>query len=161
MRVVAAIENFESLKKNYLVAGLTDDIIAELAKLAHYEVSVSGENLITKGDKSSDLYVILEGNVDVYTSTGDKLTSAGPGSLLGEIALVDDHPRSADAVCTGLVKYARFPAAELRRYMNGNRNAGFIILANLARVLSARLRNSDIVIETVRLTTFDHWKFAL
>lgn len=151
------MENFEAFKKNYLVAGLPDQAIEEISQFAKYEVLVAGESLITKGARSSDLYIILEGNVDVYTRHGDKLASAGPGSVLGEIALVDDHPRSADAVCTSLVKVARFPAPELRKYMASKRDVGFILLANLARVLSMRLRNSDIVMEELRGKTMDPW----
>lgn len=155
------MEYLDALKKSYLVAGLSDDEIAEIIKLAKLETLVAHDTLIKKGEKSSDLFVILEGNVDVYTSAGDKLISAGPGSVLGEVALVDDHPRSADALCTSLVRCFRFPAKELRRYMNTNRSIGFVMLANLARVLSGRLRNVDIVLEDVRDKTFDHWKFPI
>lgn len=154
-------QTFEAFKKNYLVSGLSDAVVEQIFNLSKPQTLVAGDTLIRKGDRSSDLFVILDGIVDVYTKMGDKLISAGPGSVLGEVALVDDHPRSADAICTGLVKVARFPAQDLRKYMASNREVGFILLANLARVLSMRLRNSDLVMEDLREKTQDYWKFSI
>lgn len=154
------MENLETFKKNYLCAGLNDEAVAEIAALAEIINGRLNEKIITKGDKSSDLFIILQGTVNVLTKAGDKIGSAGPGSVLGEVALVDDHPRSADAVCITAVKYARLPAKELRRYMTQKKEHGFIMLSNLSRVLSMRLRNSDQVMEDLRAKTEDPWKFA-
>lgn len=148
-------------KKNYLVAGLDDGVIGEISDLGEVGSKMPGESLIEKGDDSSDLFVILDGVVNVYTKQGDKLGDCGPGSVLGEVALVDAGPRSANAVCVGVVTYSRLPAAELRNYMSANREAGFTMLANLSRVLSMRLRNSATVMEDLRAQTVDPWEKAL
>ena len=43
------------------------------------------------------MYVLLEGEIDIFL--GDFVfETAGPGSLLGEMALIDDSPRTANAV---------------------------------------------------------------
>ena len=147
-------------KKNYLVAGLSDEEIDKIAELAEFGCLLADECLIKKDDKSSDLFVILEGVVCVYTDKGDKLGDCGPGSVIGEVALVDAGPRSATALCMGQVKFARLPAKELRAYMSQNREVGFTMLANLSRVLSMRLRQSATVMEDLRAKTFDHWEHA-
>ncbi len=148
-------------KKNYLVAGLDDGAIGEISDLGKVDSMMPGESLIEKGDDSSDLFVILDGVVNVYTKGGDKLGDCGPGSVLGEVALVDAGPRSANAVCVGVVTYSRLPAAGLRKYMSANREAGFTMLANLSRVLSMRLRNSATVMEDLRAQTVDPWTNVL
>ena len=151
----------EVFKKNYLVTGLDDGEIGESAELGEVATKMAGESLIEKGEESNDLFVILDGTVNVYTKQGDKLGDCGPGSVLGEVALVDAGPRSANAVCVGVVTYAKLPATDLRRYMTDNRDAGFTMLANLSRVLSMRLRNSAAVMEDLRTQTVDPWENVL
>jgi CRP-like cAMP-binding protein len=148
-------------KKNYLVHGLPDTTIEEIGALASFDGGLAGDVLVKKGEKSSDLFVILDGTVNILTDKGDKLTEVGPGSVLGEVALVDAGPRSATAVCKGLVKFAKLPAKELRAYMAKNKDAGFVMLANLSRVLSMRLRQTSIAIEDLRAKTEDPWKGSL
>ena len=56
-----------------------------------------GDFLFREGDKSEKMYVLLEGEVDIFL--GDfVLETAGPGALLGEMALIDHSPRTANAV---------------------------------------------------------------
>jgi CRP-like cAMP-binding protein len=155
------MEHHDVFRKNYLVHGLKEQVIDDIEKLAKEQTFLAQEFLVRTGEKSSDLYVILDGRVIVCTSAGDQLAEIGPGSVLGEVALVDDQPRCADAVCKGLVKVARFPAKELRSYMGRNPEAGFVMLANLARVLSNRLRKTDAVVEDLAAHPKDAWANAL
>jgi CRP-like cAMP-binding protein len=56
-----------------------------------------GDFLFREGEKGEKMYVLLEGEVDIFL--GDfVLETAGPGALLGEMALIDDSPRTAKAV---------------------------------------------------------------
>ena len=155
-------EHIPSFRKNYLVCGLPDTVIDQVAELAEFGACAANEAMVARGATGSDLYVILDGRVNVLSPQGDKLADAGPGSLVGEVALVDDQPRSADVVALGLTKYARLPAGELRKYMAQNREVGFVMLANLARVLSMRLRNASVVLEDLKeKASQDPWKYAM
>lgn len=55
--------------------------------------------LISEGDSTDSLYVLLEGEVKVYVSDQQGkeviLNILGPGEYFGELALLDDEPRSA------------------------------------------------------------------
>ena len=56
-----------------------------------------GDFLFREGDKGDKMYVLLEGEIDILL--GDfVLETAGPGALIGEMALIDDSPRTANAV---------------------------------------------------------------
>ena len=149
----------EAFKGNYLVCGLPEEAIAEVWDMARIETHLARETFIRINEKSGDLYIILDGKVQVMTADGDVLAQPGPGSVLGEMSLIDDRPRSAEVVCLGLTKVARIPAPMLRSYMNSKRDVGFVILANLARVLSGRLRLADAKID--QLCDGDAWKDAL
>jgi hypothetical protein len=53
-----------------------------------------GDFLFREGEKGDKMYVLLEGEIDIFL--GDFVfETAGPGSLLGEMALIDDSPRTA------------------------------------------------------------------
>jgi len=56
-----------------------------------------GDILFREGDKRDKMYVLLEGEMDIRL--GDYVVeTAGPGGLIGVIALLDDNPRDTNAV---------------------------------------------------------------
>jgi hypothetical protein len=155
------MEHLDVFKKNYLVVGLNDQQIADIAALATFRRLSAQETLIKGGDQSSDLFVVLNGNLIVLTPEGEKLSEVGAGSVLGEIALIDARPRTADVICKGLVDVMVIPAQVLRAKMNGDRNMGFIVLANLARVLCGRLRQANEKLDELYEKAGDVWDQAL
>ena len=65
-----------------------------------------GDFLFREGETGDRMYVLLEGEIDIFL--GDfVLETAGPGSLLGEIALIEDTPRTANAVAKSPAKLAQ------------------------------------------------------
>jgi CRP/FNR family cyclic AMP-dependent transcriptional regulator len=61
------------------------------------QVIETGTELFRLGEKGGAMYVILEGSVRIHVR-GRALEIAGPGSIVGEMALIDDQPRSATVV---------------------------------------------------------------
>ena len=57
----------------------------------------AGDVLFRRGETASEMYVVLEGKVDV-TIDGRLVETLEPGSILGEMGIVDQGPRSADAI---------------------------------------------------------------
>jgi glutaminase len=145
--------------KNYLVSGLSPQQVQEIFSIAVVKRFPLGERIICAGTTGADVFVILEGTVRVHLPYGDKLAEVGPGAVLGEMALIDARPRSADAVCAEPIVAAVFDAKALRSYLNQHRDLGFLVLVNLAQVLSGRLRDSNAKIEF--LSDTDMWKHAL
>ena len=65
-----------------------------------------GQALFREGDAGSDMYVLLEGTMDIVI--GDFVVeSLWPGALIGEMALIDNSPRAATAVATTNCKLAK------------------------------------------------------
>ena len=65
-----------------------------------------GDFLFREGEKGDKMYVLLEGEVDIFI--GDFVfETAGPGALLGEMALIDDSPRTANAVAKSPARLAQ------------------------------------------------------
>jgi CRP-like cAMP-binding protein len=56
-----------------------------------------GDFLFLEGDSGEEMYVLLEGEIEIFL--GDfVLENAEPGMLIGEMALIEDNPRTAHAV---------------------------------------------------------------
>ena len=71
------------------------------AELFRHEVDTvklaPGDFLFREGDSGDKMYVLLEGEIEILL--GDfVLETVGPGSLIGEMALIHDNPRTATAV---------------------------------------------------------------
>ena len=153
-------KRLDVFQQNYLVYGLPPQKVEEIADLAQFETKLPNEDICLCGEKGSDLFVILEGRVNVTSEHSEKLAEIGPGAVIGEVALVDDQPRSANAMCITAVHFARLPAKDLRNYMVQNKDVGFHMLANLSRVLSTRLRATDAVVDQLAGKARDPWELA-
>jgi CRP/FNR family transcriptional regulator, cyclic AMP receptor protein len=71
-----------------------------------------GDFLFREGDKRDKMYVVLEGEVDVRL--GDYVVeTAREGALIGEMALIDNSPRAANAVAKTACRVA---AIDERRF---------------------------------------------
>ena len=57
----------------------------------------AGRELFRSGEQGRVMYVILEGSARIHVR-GRVLEFAGPGSIVGEMALIDNQPRSATVV---------------------------------------------------------------
>ncbi len=60
----------------------------------------AGDTVFAQGDAGQCAYVVEEGSVDILTRAGDReilLATRQPGELFGEMAIIDDQPRSAGA----------------------------------------------------------------
>ena len=81
-----------------------------------------GDFLFREGDKGDKMYVLLEGEIDI--SLGDfVLEAAGPGALIGEMALIDDTPRTANAVAKTVCRLAQID--QRRFHFSGSADAAF------------------------------------
>ena len=146
------------LKTTYLAAGLNDAQLAAVGKLAEVKTFVPGHLIEKIGDPAEEMYVVLGGELRVTTYDNDTLGEIGAGNIVGEIALIDTHPRTVNVVCCGHVTVGAFNVKALRHYMFEDKDAGLHILANIARVLAMRLRNADHRIDHLSDKVADVWE---
>jgi CRP/FNR family cyclic AMP-dependent transcriptional regulator len=102
----------------------------------------AGAVVFEEGDPGSRMYVILSGEVRIQKRIGPRnltLALLGPGEAFGEMALLEDAPRSADAV---VERAARILEIDEAAFEDLVRNNGEVAL-RLLRRLSARLRESN------------------
>lgn len=84
----------------------------------------AGQIVIGHQDETSDVFVVLEGNlrVELASLNGREiiLADAGPGDLFGEFAALDDQPRSATVTAVSAVILASIPGAAFRATVLGD-----------------------------------------
>jgi len=58
----------------------------------------AGTTLVREGEPGHDAFIVLDGSVSVHRA-GAKVTTLGPGSIVGELSMLDRGPRTATVVC--------------------------------------------------------------
>ena len=89
-------------RRAYLFKGLTDDEIRLVAASCAEEERDSGDVIFVEGSTADRFYIVMEGRVEVwknyYDPKPDLLAVHGSGRFFGEMALIDELPRSATVV---------------------------------------------------------------
>jgi CRP/FNR family transcriptional regulator, cyclic AMP receptor protein len=74
--------------------GLSRNELLEIAKVTEDLEVDAGKVLTREGQSGSEFFVIVDGDVSV-TKDGNEIRTLGPGDFFGEIALLEDTPRTA------------------------------------------------------------------
>ncbi len=96
-----------------------------------------GETLFREGEIGDALYIVAEGQVDIYAG-GQQLETLGPGDILGEMALIDDQPRMATAIARTDCLLTRVSRPHFLNLVQ--RNPRFAL--QVMRIMSNRLRRA-------------------
>jgi len=113
--------------------------LAKLMAERHYE---PGALLFKEGDVGEAMYIIRSGRVAVVKGDFDSPTILGyrgPGEIIGEMALLEDRPRSASVVALDYLHVLRINREDFQQFLVSNSSVGVSILG----VLSSRLRAAD------------------
>lgn len=116
--------------------------IRSLANNMHRRRYTSGEYLFHAGDKGAGAAVILSGNVCISNS-GVALATLGPGDFFGEISLVLDVPRTADAEAMVDSEVIFFLRPEMDEWLSRAPLYAAKLSKNLALVLAHRLQRAN------------------
>ena len=89
------------LRKHPIFRDLDADALEQLCRYAKHATLKRGATIFSKGDPGNSLYAVMSGTVKISISSADGrsaiLNLIGAGEIFGEIALFDDHARTADA----------------------------------------------------------------
>lgn len=131
------------LKQIPLFESMNDSERRRLESLLQRRSLEKGEILFHKGDIGSTFYIIIKGLIKIGVSNklGDEVTLAllRDGDFFGEMALLDEQPRSADAIALEDSILYVLNRNDFFPFLIENENAVHSIL----RALSMRLRRTD------------------
>ena len=94
MRLFSEDAKIKALRGCSLLEGLSRADLGRIAKVADDLEVDAGHVLCQEGDAGRELFVIVEGQVDVTKGEGH-LATLGPGEFFGELALLDHAARTA------------------------------------------------------------------
>ena len=94
MRLFADDTKITALRRPSLFERLSREELSELAKMTEEVDVAAGKVHCKEGEIGRELFVIMEGEVEV-TRRGNSIGTYGSGDFLGEIALIEDVPRTA------------------------------------------------------------------
>jgi CRP/FNR family cyclic AMP-dependent transcriptional regulator len=132
-----------------LFRGLEPSSLERIASHLTERAVAAGEVLFNQGDPGHVLYVVIEGEVEVFIGSGrteKRLNVLGPGSYLGEMAMLDGVPRSTSARAIQATRLFLVPRDQFLAEVLSSLEASRAMLAEMAR----RLRGTNqLVGETV------------
>lgn len=117
--------------------GFTDDELRRVAELADEVDAEAGAELTDQGRPGQEAFVILEGRAGVYIN-GEQKAEVGPGEIVGEMALIDFHPRIATVRASTPMKLLSFDSTKFRRLLDEMPKAQVRVMEKLVQRLRAR-----------------------
>ena len=143
----------QKLMLHPLFVGMLDDELKKIAEIVEIEEYAPGDEIIREGEIGDALYVIESGEVEIIkqvsgagtkkiaTLSGEiSLISQHEGGFFGEMALLDTEPRSATVRAESQTVVYKLSSTVLNELYSRNRDLQLIMVTNIARILSRRLR---------------------
>jgi CRP/FNR family cyclic AMP-dependent transcriptional regulator len=136
-----------TLKNLALFNTLNPGAFVELTSLFSERAFSAGKTIFEEDDTGNSLLVIVSGEVRITQraalSGEETLTVLKKGDFFGEMALLEDLPRSATAIAHSDTLMLEISRAKFLNFIEKDTTSGVKILLVLARNMSSRLRETD------------------
>jgi CRP-like cAMP-binding protein len=146
-RVIREGTTEEVLSKVPAFANLAPRDLKEVAAIVHKREYRAGEPVFYQGDPGLGMYIVQEGEVSIAIMGKDgneqELAVLGDGDFFGELALLDESPRSANAICKTDCTLIGFFRPDLFELIEKENTFGIKIGLKLAEIVAERLRKTD------------------
>ena len=123
-------------------AELTEHEWADLTRHGHRRRVTTGTPLFLEGTRADTVVLVISGRVKVFSSAADGtevvLAVRGPGALLGELAAIDEQPRSASGWAMEPVEILAVGSREFTAFLHTHPRTMWLLL----RILAGRLREA-------------------
>jgi CRP/FNR family transcriptional regulator, cyclic AMP receptor protein len=150
------------LKSHALFGGLTDVELDKIMGFMQEKTFSTAEIIITEGESGGTLYFITQGSVEILkrvicSETGnqqsyyEQIAVLKEGDTFGEMELIDIQPRAATVKALEPTATLTLSSLDLYKIQKWNMQTYTMIILNLAREISRRLRKMD---ELVASTLF-------
>jgi CRP/FNR family cyclic AMP-dependent transcriptional regulator len=140
--------SIQGLRGIQLLDGVATARLEALARECAWRRYEPGQRIITRNGPERDVYLIIAGRVRItfYSAAGRQVTfrDEDAGAIVGDVAAIDDAPRSADAVALDDVLIASLPPANFKRLLRDEP----VVAERFMRRLTGLIRRlSDRVVE--------------
>lgn len=132
----------DTLKKIPLFRFLTYQELVKVLNITYLETYESGVEIIKEGDSGEELYIVLAGRV-VVSRQGQEIVELHPGVHFGEMALVDQSPRSATITARDATRLLVVQRRSFYTLIRKEPVLAVKLLWSFVQVLSRRLRETN------------------
>lgn len=153
----------EFLRSHSLFGGISDEGIEVIKPLLKEEHFPKGEFIVKEGESGDRLYFICEGSVEILKEiktpegvTQGTLAVLETGDTFGEMELIDIQCRSATVRALKDVTAQSLSNKDMFTIYKSNLETFTMIILNLAREISRRLRNMDVLVGSSLYSAPEH-----
>ncbi len=131
-----------NLEASQLFSQLNPADLAAVKGIAQERRFAAGQEVFHEGDQGDGLFVLKSGRIEISARLGQDgarraFSQIGAGDMLGEMAVIEDKPRSASAIAVQDTEVYFFPRAEMRALVEKSPGLALTFL----RAISQRLRD--------------------
>ena len=129
-----------------IFGGLEDAELERLWSYTEVQRHAPGETILHQGDLAKEMFVLLDGEVEIVAGDAADAQVLGRlkrGDCFGEMAIIDIQPRSASVRAVTAVSLMVIGFDDLIRVYQFNMQTYTIIVLNIAREISRRLRRAN------------------
>ena len=138
------MEITEVTRQSDIFQGLSDGELSQLAQICTMVSYPAGKTICSEGECGGEIFVLAEGKASVFAKKTakkrSKIGTIGKGEIFGEMAIIEDLPRVADLITDVDSKLVVIDRFELENLINRNSHLGKIVMQNMAKGLSRKLR---------------------
>ena len=127
----------EVLRRVPLFEDVSERHLRKIANLGSIRRYVPGAPILRAGSTGDACYIVLDGRAEVRLRPGRPGIAVGVGDVIGEMALLDDAPRSADAVAETELVCFTLPRTSFKRLLRDEPTVTLVLLQTLAGRLRA------------------------
>ena len=144
---LAGVVSVQELRNFGLFGAMSEAVLDHLAEHLRFFEAVPGTYIFREGDDANSMFVVLQGDMEVLKRSKSgpdaRVAVLGPGDWFGEMGVIDVQPRSASVLTVSPARFIKITAADLDRLYRFDVKAYSIIVLNIAREMSRRLRVAD------------------
>lgn len=136
------------LERHPLLVHLTPEQLDRIGRAGEVESYNPGETIVVDGSLGDALFLILSGQVAVHRGS-QTFATLEAGEFFGEMSLVEPAPRSATVTSMQATFLFRLPHDALRELITDDPNAASVLLVQVVKTLSERLRRANQMLSSV------------
>ena len=140
--------NLDVLKKVPIFSGLKNLELKEFLRILHIRTYAPQETIFWEGEPGVGMYIIQMGRVQISKLRGEDksatvLAELSEGDFFGELALLDDSPRSACAIAIEDTQVVGIFRPDLMELFDRKPKLGVKVLFLLANMIGVRLKATN------------------
>lgn len=151
----------DRLREVGLFGAMSDEILDHIAKNMDQVEFPPGATIFAEGDPAREMFVVLDGEVEVLKRSrrgrDTRVAILGPNDAFGEMSIIDVQPRSATVRTLGPTRVLRMRSTDLDALYRHDLKAYTILVLNVARDLSRRLRVTDGLLADFTASVLDEY----